>query len=89
MNDENELPQVLRDLVPEVGSWWIWEPEKAHARQRIQVTATKWNGEEAWVKSTATNALGEEVRCWNDFGRWIEATVFDASAVPPSTRSTS
>lgn len=37
--------------VPREGSVWMWEPNKPHARQRLEVTETKWNGEEWWVKS--------------------------------------
>ncbi len=37
--------------VPEEGSTWIWRPNEPHARQRIEVTEVKWNGEEWWVKS--------------------------------------
>lgn len=37
--------------VPEKGSVWMWEPAKPHARQRLEVTEVKWNGEEWWIKS--------------------------------------
>jgi hypothetical protein len=67
-----ELPETLRLIAPTVGSVWCWEPLKDHAREMVAVSAVTWNGEECWVESV-TESDGK--RCWNDLGRWVEATV--------------
>lgn len=36
---------------PAVGSRWVWEPRKEHARENLEVVEVKWNGEEWWVKT--------------------------------------
>lgn len=65
------MPTVLRDIVPRVGSIWIWEPLKPHARQKARVTAVRWNGEEVWVE--AANERGQLT--WNELSHWVESTV--------------
>lgn len=66
------IPPLLRDVTPRVGSVWHWEPMKPHASVRVVVTDVKWNGEEVWVES----ASGEgEPKFWNSLDRWVEATV--------------
>jgi hypothetical protein len=67
----DEMPEVLRWLVPTVGSVWLWEPEKPHARTVLTVTKVEWKGEAVWV--TAREASGVEYP--NELDRWVEATV--------------
>lgn len=75
------LADVYRDelagLVPNVGSVWIWEPCSS-AREVVQVTGTKWNGEEWWVASVKQDVLGNAIgkESWNELGRWMEACIF-------------
>lgn len=38
-------------LLPKVGTRWVWEIEKPHARELIEVTEVFWNGEEWWVRT--------------------------------------
>lgn len=71
-----EIPKPLRGLVPAVGSVWLWEPEKPHARERVVVTAVKWNGEAVWVESQSLDGK----KHWNEFDRWVEATVFEGAS---------
>lgn len=74
----DDSPAELQYLTPEVGSVWIWEPLKPHARCVAVVTATKWNREEVWIES---DTVPESKRVWNDLSRWIEATVFVAPSL--------
>lgn len=32
------------DPIPEVGSWWLWEPDMDMCRELIQVTSVEWAG---------------------------------------------
>jgi hypothetical protein len=54
---------------PLVGSTWVWEPNKPHAREKITVLTVQWNGEAWWVE-TAGDRTGTR---WNDLGRFWEA----------------
>lgn len=65
------LPDILRSVVPRVGSRWIWEPLKAHAREPVRVTQVTWNGAAVWVESEGAGGK----RSWNELDRWVEATV--------------
>lgn len=64
---------------PEVGSRWIWEPKKDHAREPVVVTEVKWNGEEWWVETEGSGRCfmlfggSPPGRHWNDLGRFWEA----------------
>ena len=78
LETEVEMPEVLRPLVPSVGSVWMWEPDKAHAREPATVTAVTWNGEEVWIESESF----EGKRCLNEFSRWIQAAVFLNAETP-------
>jgi hypothetical protein len=69
-----EIPKILHDIAPTIGSVWEWEPLKPHARETVTVTAVTWNGEECWVE---TEGAGGK-RHWNDLSRWVEATVLIA-----------
>lgn len=69
--EQDEIPALLRDVVPTAGSLWAWEPLKAHARQEVRVTAVKWNGEEVWVEYA--DERGHLYS--NELSRWVEATV--------------
>lgn len=68
---DTEIPALLRDVVPSVGSIWAREPLKPHASERTRVTAVRWNGEAVWVESVGENGQ----KAWNELGRWVEATV--------------
>lgn len=35
--------------LPKIGTRWMWEIDKAHARELIEVIEVFWNGEEWWV----------------------------------------
>lgn len=74
-----EMPEVLRPLVPSVGSVWLWEPMSPHAWEVVRVTDVIWNGEEVMVESEPLKpsalVMADGPKVWNDFGRWIEATV--------------
>jgi hypothetical protein len=37
--------------LPKAGSRWVWEIDKPHARELIEVVETLWNGEEWWVRT--------------------------------------
>jgi hypothetical protein len=67
-------------LLPKVGTRWVWEIEKPHARELIEVTEVFWNGEEWWVRSK--NLLRDSVQLGssqnlnetvNDLSRFWEA----------------
>ena len=58
-----------RALKPAVGSTWIWERDKPHAREQVRVVAVEWNDEEWWVKTASPN--GAEYL--NDLSRFWEA----------------
>lgn len=66
---------ALALVVPKVGSVWIWEPDLPHVRECVVITTVKWNGEEWWVESENQR---DGSRCWNELGRWVEATVLEA-----------
>lgn len=66
-----ELPECLREIAPSVGSIWMWEPLKQHAREETRVTAVRWNGEGAWVESVGRGGQ----HAWNELSRWVEAAV--------------
>ena len=57
-----------RAETPAVGSTWVWESNKPHARQNVEVREVKWNGEEWWVKTA-----GQSGEHWNDLSRFWEA----------------
>src|SRR5690349_17720254 len=66
--------------VPKIGSRWVWEIDKPHARELIEVTKVIWDGEEWWVQ---TKSLLGHGRCGlpsldpadplNDLSRFWEA----------------
>lgn len=62
--------------LPKVGTRWVWEIDKPHARCLIEVTEVKWNGEEWWVRTKALlpdsfpATAGEPL---NDLSRFWEA----------------
>jgi hypothetical protein len=63
---------------PLVGSCWVWEIDKPHARELVEVTEVKWNGEEWWVRSKgllrAQVAFGRDGdEPWNDLSRFMQA----------------
>jgi hypothetical protein len=66
-------------IVPRVGSFWVWEPELAHARQIVKVTKALYNGEEWVVWCVQVDKNGEVVpgspEVYNELYRWIEACV--------------
>lgn len=72
----NTIPDVLRALVPSIGSIWHWEPMQSTASQRIKVVSVEWNGEEVVIGTVKADRLGwfTDVT-YNDFGRFIEAAV--------------
>ena len=53
---------------PAVGSTWIWERDKPHAREKVTVTRVNWNDEEWWVETESQSG-----RYWNDLSRFWEA----------------
>ncbi len=64
---------------PKLGSVWVWELDKPHARCLVVVREVIWNGEEWWV---TTDTLMEDVQsivqaseALNDLGRFYEACV--------------
>lgn len=61
-----------RARTPAIGSTWIWELHKPHARERVEVSDVRWNGEEWWVATD--NSHG---RHWNDLSRFWEASLPD------------
>lgn len=70
---------ALLAVVPNVGSVWHWEPLTGSKTSTVvQVTATRWNGEEWWVGSREQDVMGQIVgnEHWNELGRWMEACVF-------------
>jgi hypothetical protein len=79
-----EMPDVLRSIVPSIGSVWLWEPTLPHAWSVVRVTDVAWNGEEVMVQSEPLKpsalVMADGPKVWNTFGRWIEATVFYRSA---------
>ena len=66
------IPEALRDVVPTIGSVWMWEPLKPYAREAVRVTQVRWNGEAVWIETEPANG---GVRAWNELDRWVEATV--------------
>jgi hypothetical protein len=76
---------------PAIGSRWVWELRKPHARETITVTAVEWNGEEWWVCTVADGRprTGPVTRnsygvtpgkpYWNDLSRFWEAVAPVAS----------
>lgn len=65
-------------LLPKVGTRWVWEIEKPHARELIEVTEVLWNGEEWWVRSknllTDVALMGNtRPESLNDLSRFWEA----------------
>lgn len=58
---------------------WCWEPLKSHARCKIRIVETRWNGEEWWIETEALETAGYATageRHWNELDRFIEAAVF-------------
>lgn len=53
---------------PPVGTRWIWEPNKPHATEEIEIVETIWNGEEWWVRTTGKTGIH-----LNDLSRFWEA----------------
>lgn len=57
--------------LPKVGTRWVWEIEKPHARELIEVTEVFWNGEEWWVRTKSllvdVAVMGREMRASNEF----------------------
>lgn len=39
--------------LPKRGSRWVWEIDKPHARQLIEILDVSWNGEGWWVRTKA------------------------------------
>lgn len=62
---------------PPPGSRWVWEIDKPHAIEVIEVVETTWNGEEWWVrtKSLLPNMTypHRTEDAWNDLSRFTEA----------------
>ena len=62
---------------PPAGSRWVWEIDKPHARELIEVIEAQWNGEEWWVRTRTLlpnltyPPSGDEH--WNDLSRFAEA----------------
>jgi hypothetical protein len=57
----------------------VWEVEKPHARELIEVDGTFWDGEEWWVRTHSLLTGGDlatpRARGANDLGRiWAAAT---------------
>lgn len=65
---------MVKPPLPTIGSVWVWEPEKPHAREIVTVVDVSFNGDEWWVSSR--NA--DDVLARNSLDRWVEATVFHA-----------
>jgi len=67
-------PNAVR---PKVGTRWVWEIDIPSARDLIEVTQVKWNGEEWWVESKTLLPPHQHRfpsdRCWNELGRFWEA----------------
>ena len=69
--------------VPSVGSRWVWEIDSPRARELIEVTHVKWNGEEWWVETLRLNTrsltdvtdMRPPTVHWNDLSRFWEAVV--------------
>ncbi len=57
-----------RAETPAVGSTWIWERDKPHAREHVSVLEVRWNGEEWWVQTRSQRG-----DYWNDLSRFWEA----------------
>lgn len=45
--------------LPKAGTRWIWEIDKPHARELLEVVDVFWNGEQWWVR---TKRLGARIR---------------------------
>lgn len=41
----------VKARIPEIGSKWVWELDKPHATELIEVVKVYWNGEEWWVRT--------------------------------------
>lgn len=65
-------------ITPQVGTRWVWEIDRPHARELIEVVEVRWTGEEWWVatkpllRNPAYPPTGRDVE-WNDLGRFWEA----------------
>lgn len=71
------MEQAGKDMLPEVGTLWVWEPLKPRATQLVRVTEVRWVDNEWKVESEAVNGWRDSgERFWNDLSRWVEATVF-------------
>jgi hypothetical protein len=68
MSEPDRLPLPIA-----VGSRWVWEPLKPHAREVVTIIAIKWNGEEWWITTETESA--DRQRAWNDLDRFVEACV--------------
>jgi hypothetical protein len=75
--ERDRLRGALESLVPEVGSVWVWEPERPRVRSRCTVVTTRWNGEE-WMIESRVDDSG--MTYWNTLGRWMEACVLVLTA---------
>jgi hypothetical protein len=72
------LPSPVRP-----GTVWCWEPLKPPARCNVQITDTRWNGEEWLVETemlTADHYTAAGSRYWNELDRFVEAAVFLAAS---------
>jgi hypothetical protein len=65
---------------PEPGTLWVWEPRSLTAVALIEVTRTRWNGEEWWIEARVVAAKtsefgGQKVgeTYWNELSRFWEA----------------
>ena len=64
---------------PKVGTHWVWEIDKPHARQLVEVVEVTWNGEEWWVLTRRllgggmASAFPEKRDAMNDLGRFWKA----------------
>jgi hypothetical protein len=62
--------------LPRLGTRWVWELEKPHARALIEVVAVFWNGEEWWVRTSTLLPLDgwdNSKTLVNDLSRFWEA----------------
>lgn len=72
-DSDTRIPDVLRLVVPKIGSLWAWEPMRPAAFCIAKVTDVRVNADgEVWIQSESVQS-GR--RYWNELDRWVQATV--------------
>lgn len=73
-DEASEALSALGLSLPSLGSYWVWEPEKTHARELLEVFNIRWTGENFWIEARGIVSLKTHAI---PFDRWTEATVLD------------